>query len=329
MMFQKGEANQIARKFESGIQMRTINPLLQGSLPSTVLPRIPLNIDIESEAPKMGDCEESARMQIFNLLKQEVGHDFSLYKQKTIRRRILRRMAVCRINDFNAYAKFLNVNRPEIKLLFKELLIGVTNFFREPESFESLKHNFIIPLMNAKIDSQPIRVWVPGCATGEEIYSLAILLKESMEDLGIQFALQLIGTDINEAAINIARNGRYPLEIAADVSGERLEANFSKFPDGFHINKNVRETIVFGLQNVTKDPPLIKMDIISCRNLLIYFETELQRRIIPLFHYALKPGGALFLGYSESVGSHSDRFEIIDKKWKIFRRPRPEAAPEG
>ncbi len=277
------------------------------------------NVYIGLKKPVSTGPEATALRKIFALLRANTGHDFSLYKQKTIWRRTLRRMAVCKINDVTAYANYLEVNRSEVKNLFHELLIGVTNFFRDPDGYDALKKKVIIPMMQENPENHSFRVWVPGCATGEEVYSLAILFKECMDELGKRFGVQLFGTDIDEAAIETARSGIYPLSIASDVGADRLKSYFARVNNAYRIRKDVREMMVFAIQDIIKDPPFIKMDLISCRNLLIYMEPELQRRIIPIFHYALKPGGALILGYSESVSEQNELFELIDKKWKIFR----------
>jgi two-component system CheB/CheR fusion protein len=287
------------------------------------------NAYIGAERPVGTGREATSLRKIFALLRANTGHDFSLYKQKTIWRRVLRRMTACRINDVAAYANYLDVNRAEVKNLFHELLIGVTNFFRDPDAFESLKQKAIIPMMQEKPENYAFRVWVPGCATGEEVYSLAILFKECLEELGKRFAVQFFGTDIDEAAIETARSGVYPLSIASDAGGERLKSYFARVNSAYRIRKDVREMMVFAIQDIIKDPPFIKMDLVSCRNLLIYMEPELQKRIIPIFHYALNPGGALILGYSESVGSNSEFFEVVDKKWKIFRRIGKMTHPSG
>ena len=275
---------------------------LKGGSPAaaTVLPPEPLN-------------------KIFLLLRGRTGHDFSSYKSSTIRRRIERRMNVHQINEARHYVRFLQENPHEIDLLFKELLISVTNFFRDPQAFDALAIA-LIPLLKSRPEGYTIRAWVPGCATGEEVYSLAILLRECMDKLKKHFDLQVFGTDLDSDAIESARLGIYPDGIAGDVSPERLERYFVHSDNTYRICKEIREMAVFATQNVIKDPPFTKLDLLSCRNLLIYLDADLQKRLLPVFHYGLKPNGLLFLGPSESVGQFDDRFEMVDKKWKIFRR---------
>lgn len=275
-------------------------------------------------APPSG-AEESSVLpgplqKIFVLLRARTGHDFSAYKPNTIRRRIERRMSLHQINGPAQYVRYLQENPHELDILFKELLISVTNFFRDPEAFEALARTALPELLGSRADPCTVRVWVPGCATGEEVYSFAILLREAIEAAKRPCEVQVFGTDLDPEAIETARNGRYPEGISSDVTPPRLARFFTRVENSYRIRKEIREAAVFAVQNVIKDPPFTKLDIISCRNLLIYLNVELQRRLIPLFHYALKPGGLLFLGSSESIGQFGDLFEIVDKKWKIFRR---------
>jgi len=200
-------------------------------------------------------------------------------------------------------------------------LIGVTNFFRDPEAFETLQNKVLPKLLAHKPEDYTLRVWIPGCATGEEAYSIAIVLNECMEQIGRHFHLQIFGTDIDADAIDTARAGVYPESILADVGGERIKRYFTHDDDGrYRVKKPIRETLVFAPQNVIKDPPFTKLDLLCCRNLLIYLDTELQRKLLPIFHYGLKPDGILFLGSSETIGPDSDLFALSYKKWKIYRR---------
>lgn len=265
---------------------------------------------------------ENALKKIFILLRAETGHDFSRYKPNTIYRRIERRMAVHQIDTIGGYAKYLQQTPAEADLLFRDLLIGVTHFFRDPEAFTAFEEEVIPKLLAGKRADAAIRVWVPGCSTGEEAYSLAILLAERQESMKRTFAVQVFATDVDSQAIATARTGLYPASIAADVSPERLARYFSPEPDGgaYRIHKAIRDTLVFSEQDVIKDPPFSKLDVISCRNLLIYMGGELQKKLIPLFHYALKPGGFLFLGPAETVGEFGDLFMPLDRKAKLFRR---------
>jgi two-component system CheB/CheR fusion protein len=257
--------------------------------------------------------------QIFAILRARTSHDFSRYKQTTIRRRLQRRMSVNQINDIGDYANFLNENEDEIKALLKDILISVTNFFRDAESFKALKGHLKKLLAN-KAQGGELRVWVAGCATGEEAYSVGIIISECLEELKKLLQLQMYGTDIDVDALHVARTGLYPANIAADVTPERLKRFFVKENEAYRIKKEIREMVVFAPQNFIKDPPFSRMDLICCRNLLIYLESEVQKRMLPLLHYALKPDGLLFLGPSETVGGSTDLFAVLDRKWKIYQR---------
>ncbi|HEY5998134.1 MAG TPA: chemotaxis protein CheB [bacterium] len=266
--------------------------------------------------------------KIFILIRVQTGHDFSQYKQNTVMRRIERRMAIHQVEDLEGYAAYLRNNPHEIEELFKELLIRVTNFFREPEAFAVLQDKVLPLLFKDRAEDAPLRVWVPGCCTGEEAYSIAILFLEHLRKSRIRQKVQIFATDIDIGAIETARAGVYPESITVDVSPERLARFFVKHGTSYKIKEEVREIVVFAVQSVIKDPPFSKVDLVSCRNLLIYLSTELQRRIIPLFHYALAPEGFLLLGSSESVGEATDLFAVVDKKWKVFRSRRLDAAAQ-
>ena len=259
----------------------------------------------------------SALNKIMLLLRSRTGHDFSLYKQSTIQRRIERRMAVHGLENTDTYARYLQEHPQEVQLLFKELLITVTSFFRDPEAFAVLKKDILPQLFEHKPENYIFRIWVPGCATGEEAYSIAILFSEYMDDSKQEFTVQIYSSDIDADSIAAARSGVYPTSIALDVSPERLRRFFVKDETGYRIKKKIREMIVFAVQNVIKDPPFIKLDLISCRNLLIYLGPELQNKLIPTFYFALKPSGILFLGPAESIGSFTDLFKPINKKWRF------------
>ncbi|MGD0817756.1 MAG: chemotaxis protein CheB [Methanomassiliicoccales archaeon] len=253
------------------------------------------------------------------LLRTKTGNDFSKYKQSTIRRRIDRRMTVHSLTDMGAYVRYLQENPAEVHILFKELLINVTSFFRDKDAFEVLTNTVLNRLFEDKPENYVFRIWVPGCASGEEAYSLAILFREHMNAIKQSFKVQIYATDIDDDAIATARAGMYPSNIALDVSADRLRQFFSKEETGYRIKKEIREMVIFAIQNVIKDPPFTKMDLISCRNLLIYLDAEAQTRIIPTFHYALKQKGVLFLSPSESIGNFTDLFVPIDKKHKIYQ----------
>jgi two-component system CheB/CheR fusion protein len=258
--------------------------------------------------------------KILVLLRSRSGHDFSSYKLTTVRRRIERRMNVHEIEGPVQYVRYLQENPHELDLLFKELLIGVTSFFRDPEAFEALMKSALGPLLVSLPDSTPLRFWVPGCSTGEEAFTLAILLQEFTEQSGRSCPVQIFATDLDSAAIDDARSGFFPDGIAEDVSAARLKRFFVREDTGYRIKKNIREMVVFAPQNLIKDPPFTRLDLISCRNLLIYLNGEVQKRLLSLFHYALKPGGLLMLGPSESISGFGDDFSVLNKKWKIFAR---------
>jgi two-component system CheB/CheR fusion protein len=265
---------------------------------------------------------ESALKKIFILLRAQTGHDFSQYKPSTILRRIERRTAVHQIETIDEYVKFLQQTPAEGEALFRDVLIGVTSFFRDSEAFQALEKQAVPKLFEGKPAGAVVRVWSTGCSTGEEAYSIAILLQERMEALKTNYKLQVFATDLDSRAIATARSGLYPTNIAADISPERLARFFTAEPDGsaYRIHKGIRDLLVFSEQNLIKDPPFSKLDLISCRNLLIYMDGALQKKLMPLFHYALNPGGMLFLGSSETVGEFDDLFAVLDRKSKLYRR---------
>jgi two-component system CheB/CheR fusion protein len=261
--------------------------------------------------------------KILMLVRANTKHDFSHYKQTTIRRRIGRRMAVHKIEDIAGYFRYLQQNPAEIQTLFKDLVICVTSFFRDFEAFKALEAKVIPELLAEKSADQPVRVWVPGCGSGEEALSLAILIEEGMERTGQHHPVQIFATDIDAEAIDKARVGEYPESIAADITPERLKRYFIKKETIYKIKQEIREMVVYAVQNVISDPPFSKLDLISCRNVLIYLDTDLQRQILPLFHFTLNPSGYLFLGSSETIGAGADLFVPVDSKWKIFQRKGP------
>jgi two-component system CheB/CheR fusion protein len=264
---------------------------------------------------------EGAMKKIFNLLRTQTGHDFSNYKQKTINRRIGRRMALGSLKGVDEYAHYLEQNPVEVEALFQDLLIGVTSFFRNPTAFEAFQEKVIPHLFTGKHPDSVIRIWVPGCSTGEEAYSIGILLQEQMEMLKQIFKVQIFATDIDSRAIVQARSGVYPTSISIDISSERLNRFFTQDSGGnYRIQKSIRDMIVFSEQDIIKDPPFSKLDLLSCRNVLIYMDRELQKKLIPLFHYALNPGGFLVLGPSEAVGEFENVFDTLDRKSKLYRK---------
>ncbi|HEY3360379.1 MAG TPA: CheR family methyltransferase [Methanosarcina sp.] len=271
--------------------------------------------------PHVAPKTEDAMTKVFNLIRTKTGHDFFDYKQNTINRRIERRMAIINVNSLDKYVLHLQQKPDEVDALFQDLLIGVTSLFRNPTAFEALKEKVIPNLFIGKHPDSTIRIWVPGCSTGEEAYSIGILLKEQMEILKKNFKVQIFATDIDSRAILKARNGVYPPTISIDISPERLNRFFTQGSNGnYHIQKNIRDMIVFSEHDIIKDPPFSKLDLLSCRNVLIYMERKLQKKLIPLFHYALDKDGFLFLGPSETLGEFENLFETLDHKSKLFRK---------
>ena len=247
-------------------------------------------------------ADESLR-EILTVLRVRTGHDFSNYKTPTLIRRIARHLQIHDLEDIPTYLKFLREHPDEIHSLLKNLLINVTNFFRDPEAFQKLQQEALPSMLRGKGKNSTLRVWIPGCSTGEEAYSIAICLAECIDQLKLTSLIktQIFATDIDKDAVDRARQGLYLPTIAADVSPERLQRYFVKDDHGYRVSKQIREMIVFAPQNLIMDPPFTKLDLLCCRNLLIYFTGELQKKVLPLFHYTLNPGGILFLGSSETI----------------------------
>ena len=275
--------------------------------------------DDQSDAGELGASSEALN-KIFAMLRNTSRVDFSYYKHGTIKRRIVRRMFLRKIDSLEEYLRFLRKNHDEVEALFNDVLINVTVFFRDPDAFEVLRKQAFPLMLNGKGPNAPIRIWVPGCSTGEEAYSLAIALLEYLGEKASDFQIQIFATDVSENIIQKARAGVYPESIAMDITSERLRRFFQKVDSGYQISKSIRDMCVFAKQDIAKDPPFSKLDMISCRNVMIYMGQLLQRRIIPLFHYALNPDGVLFLGSSETVGGFGDLFTSIDKKYKIYNK---------
>jgi two-component system CheB/CheR fusion protein len=265
---------------------------------------------------------QNALEKVFLLLRTQTGHDFSLYKKSTIFRRVERRMSLHQIDKLMTYVQFLRENPAETELLFKELLIGVTAFFRDAAAWKQLESELIPALLSAQPKGGVLRAWVPGCSTGEEAYSLAIVFMEALERLkpAKNVTLQIFATDLDREAVDKARPSVYPSNIAADVSQERLRRFFVPTEHGYRIGKEIREMVIFAPQNIIMDPPFTKLDVLACRNLLIYLSAELQKKLIPLFHYCLNPNGLLFLGSAETIGAFSDLFSSLDGKGHFYRR---------
>ncbi len=272
--------------------------------------------------PVLEDHTRGALDRIAVLLRAHTGHDFSRYKKNTVYRRVERRMGLHQFDNIAGYVRYLQENRQELDLLFKELLIGVTSFFRDPGAWEHLREHGIPSLLCRPSRGRVMRAWVPGCSSGEEAYSLAIVFREALEKVqpNVPCALQIFATDLDRDAIDKARLGVFPSNIAADVSPKRLARFFVKDGSSYRVGKEVREMVVFAPQNVIMDPPFTKLDLLTCRNLLIYLEPEPQKKLIPLFHYSLNAGGLLFLGSAESTGGFEGLFSPLDSKSKLFRK---------
>ena len=273
--------------------------------------------DSSGETPIQSDLEK-----VVILLRDRSGTDFSLYKTNTLARRIERRIALHQIDGIAAYVRYLRENPQEIDLLFKELLIGVTSFFRDPAVWEYLRSEAIPALLAKQPGGRTLRAWVPACSSGEEAYTLAMVFKEVLQqsEPGKRVDLLIYATDLDQDAIEKARRGNYPGNIAADVSPQRLARYFVEEPNGYRIKKEIREMVVFAPQNIISDPPFTKLDILSCRNLLIYFRAQLQKKLLPLFHYALNRHGLLLLGSAEAVGNFGHLFGPVDNTLRLFRR---------
>ncbi|MCM1566186.1 MAG: PAS domain-containing protein [Dehalobacter sp.] len=273
----------------------------------------------QSMSENLGKNAEIIKRVLF-IIQMHNGHDFSLYKKGTIYRRIESRMRFCHIQDLDEYVHYLQKNAVEVETLFKAILINVTRFFRDPEAFQVLENQVIPGLLADKPEGYNLRIWIPGCSSGEEVYSLAILIQEYMNRSRKNMTLQIFATDIDEEAVLTARTGLYPLSIADDIRPERLKRFFKLEENQYRISKEIRGTIIFASHNLIKDPPFIKVDMICCRNLLIYFENSLQKKIANLFHFSLLPDGILFLGPSESFGNNTNLFTVVNSKWKLYKR---------
>src|SRR5581483_3347400 len=254
--------------------------------------------------------------RIFGTLRDVFGVDFSAYKQSSIERRIERRMALQKLESLDDYARILEKNSVELNLLYHDLLIGVTSFFRDREPFEALKSVVFPRLFENRDQEIPLRIWVPGCSTGEEPYSIAMCLLEFLGERTGRQRIQIFGTDIDEQALERARVGIYPQNIEADVSPPRLQRFFARAEKGYQISRQIREMIVFARHNLGKDPPFSRLDFISCRNVLIYLQPQLQKKIIRVFHYGLNSSGMLLLGSSETVSD--DLFQLVDRKLRLY-----------
>jgi two-component system CheB/CheR fusion protein len=273
----------------------------------------------ENEGDEAAGTMDRARAEIYAVLRSHSGHDFSGYKTKTFLRRVRRRMQVTQLRSLDAYVELLRREPAEVMHLFRDLLISVTDFFRDADAFALLEELVIPRLFEGKGAGDTIRVWVPGCATGEEVFSIGILMREHMATLQAPPRVQIFATDIDEAALSVARLARYPEPLLEGLSPERKRRFFNQDGASYVLSNEVRELCIFSPHSVIRDPPFSRMDLVSCRNLLIYFGPDIQNRVIPTFHYSLRPGGYLFLGTSEGIGQHSDLFAMVDKKQRIFQ----------
>jgi len=259
------------------------------------------------------------------LLREHAGHDFSHYKRNTLYRRIERRMGIHQIDRIEAYIRYLRENPQELDLLFKELLIGVTSFFRDRSAWDHLRKEALPSLLADHRTGSPLRAWVAGCSTGEEAYSLAMTMREAADEhrSAGHYPMQVFATDLDSDAVDRARTGLYPENIVADVPADRLKRFFIEEKQGYRVRREIREMVIFACQNIISDPPFTKLDILSCRNLLIYLDPEIQRKLIPLFHYGLNPGGILFLGSAETVGEFTSLFSPINSKLRLYQCVEP------
>lgn len=299
-------------------------------LPATIIECLRHTPFITSSGLTREEKDQSSLEKVLILLRTRTGHDFSLYKKNTIYRRIERRMGIHQIGRIASYVRYLQENPQEVELLFRELLIGVTSFFRDPEAWKTLQEESIPALLAGLPAGGTLRAWSAGCSTGEEAYSLAIAFREILEKVkpAENITLQIFATDLDRDAIDKARQGGYLSTIAAVVSPERLKRYFIREGDRYRVGKEIREMVTFATQNVIMDPPFTKLDILICRNLLIYLTPELQKKLLPLFHYSLKPGGVLFLGSAESLNTFTTLFEPLNIKSRLFRR-RESLLPDG
>ncbi len=282
--------------------------------------RHPYLVDSDFEAATATQPTEIEWNRLFRLLRHGCNADFTNYKRSTLRRRLMRRLALKHFDTVSEYVDLLERDPAELSALYQDMLIRVTSFFRDPETFEGLASVVFPRLIEGRARNDPIRIWVPGCSTGEEVYSIAIALESFLGDAADTTPVQIFGTDINASAIERARAGRYVPNVALDIAPEWLDRFFIKLDDHFEVAKRIRDLCVFAVQNVGRDPPFSKLDLVSCRNLLIYLDASMQKRVLRVFHYALNPDCFLLLGPSETIGQGSDLFELIDIKHKIYRR---------
>lgn len=279
-----------------------------------------LSLALPEERLDEQPADEKAFEAALLLVRQRTGVDFTYYKHATLRRRMQRRMVLHKLESLRDYCAFLRSHPAEVKELFNDILIHVTGFFRDGAVFQTLRRRLFPRILKGKARDESVRIWIPGCSTGEEVYSVAILLIEFMTEKKMVHPVQIFATDINETALEKARAGFYPEVIKSEVSEERLRRFFLKTDGGYRVNKTIREMCIFARQNLVNDPPFSNLDLISCRNVLIYLGPTLQHKVMPVFHYALRPTGLLMLGASETIGAFSELFELVDKKAKIYAK---------
>ncbi len=289
-------------------------------MPDELLKYVRHSYIYSQKPPALSETMPEPLNQILSVLQTRSGYDFHYYKKTTLMRRIERRMGLNQIEHIADYVAYLHTNPAELICLSKDMLISVTRFFRDSEAFHELEENILPQLLQDREPNTPLRIWVPGCATGEEAYSIAMLLIEQLSGTICYGHLQIFATDLDEKSLQFARTGIYPESIATEVPAKRLQHFFIKKEQSYQVKKQLRESVVFAVQNLINDPPFSKLDLISCRNLLIYLKPEVQKKLISLFHFALQEGGYLFLGSSETINQRPDLFEIISKKWRIFQR---------
>jgi two-component system CheB/CheR fusion protein len=284
----------------------------------------------EPPGPQAAETNQSGLEKVLVVLRARTGHDFSLYKKSTLYRRIERRMGLHQLPHIADYVRYLRDNPQEADLLFKELLIGVTRFFRDPDVWQQLRAEVLPALLAIHPEGSVLRAWTAGCSTGEEAYSLAIVFREVVQTLAParRFSLQIFATDLDHDAIDKARTGSYPANIAADVGEERLRRYFVQDEHGYRVSNEIREMVIFAPQNLVMDPPFTRLDLLSCRNLLIYLEAELQKKLLPLFHYSLNPGGVLMLGSAETIGDATDLFAPLPGRTRLYQRREQDARTE-
>lgn len=299
-----------------------------GDMPQSLL-EYTQRFNLVGQNDRVGATTQDGLNKVFLLLRTETGFDFSQYRLNTLLRRVNKRMAIHKFEQMADYIVYLRRTPAELDRLFHEILIGVTQFFREPEAFEVFQEKVLPDLFKDKLDETTLRVWVPGCSTGEEAYTLAMLLYDYKRDRLPALDIEIFATDANSRSIEQARHGEYPASIAADVTEPYLKQYFIKQDHTYLVRPEIREMVVFARQNLLKDPPFSRLDLISCRNLLIYLKAETQRKILSLFQYALLSGSFLFLGPSENIGGYDDYFEVIDRKWRLFRRTDMRTIPPG